>query len=217
MEAFRNTSEPKFRAEWWSRRLEEQLVSLYKFVAGGTHTSSQVHISNSGKFSKHWGPIKSNLTCLLCLRRMPEHVTSCGHSMCDACVQRVGEGMIGFEYQFVVRSCTFCHTQSGLVVKLKPPTAGVRIMSLDGGGIRGIVSLTEISLLQELAGPDLPIQDFFNLTVGTSAGGSFFPSRSLSLLIPSRRTQRARSRQATVECGSVYRLLSNFCKTGLPP
>jgi hypothetical protein len=83
--------------------------------------------------------------------------------------------MIGFEHQFVVPSCVPCQAPSGLVVKLKPPTAGVRILCIDGGGVRGIIPLSTMGLLQTLAGTDFHVQDLFDLKFGTSAGGTPSP------------------------------------------
>ena len=59
-----------------------------------------------------------------------------------------------------------------LTVQLKPPTAGIRVMSIDGGGVRGIVPLEFLDLLQRSLGPECPLQDFFDLAFGTSAGKS---------------------------------------------
>jgi predicted acylesterase/phospholipase RssA len=54
---------------------------------------------------------------------------------------------------------------------IKPPTAGTRILSLDGGGVRGIVELTILQQIERELGGGLYIQDFFDLIVGTSTGG----------------------------------------------
>ena len=54
---------------------------------------------------------------------------------------------------------------------LKPSGAGVRILSLDGGGIRGIVELVILQKIEEALGTGLPIQAFFDLIIGTSTGG----------------------------------------------
>ncbi|KAF7536915.1 hypothetical protein G7054_g4138 [Neopestalotiopsis clavispora] len=51
-------------------------------------------------------------------------------------------------------------------VHLKPKSAGVRILTLDGGGIRGIVELEMLLQIQETLG-NIPIQCFFDLIVGT--------------------------------------------------
>lgn len=67
----------------------------------------------------------------------------------------------------------------------KPRHAGARILCLDGyalcnpdddwkhanrgnrGGIRGIIQLHVLQELERILGPDLPIQLFFDLIVGT--------------------------------------------------
>ncbi|KAK7383114.1 hypothetical protein VNO78_28783 [Psophocarpus tetragonolobus] len=60
---------------------------------------------------------------------------------------------------------------------IHPPTYGnlVTILSIDGGGIRGIIPATIIefleSQLQELDGPDARLADYFDVISGTSTGG----------------------------------------------
>lgn len=62
-------------------------------------------------------------------------------------------------------------------VKLQPPTYGklVTILSIDGGGIRGIIPATILSFLesqlQELDGEDARLADYFDVMAGTSTGG----------------------------------------------
>ena len=51
-----------------------------------------------------------------------------------------------------------------------------RILSLDGGGIRGIIAAQvvvsiESKLQQKSGNPDARIADYFDLIAGTSAGG----------------------------------------------
>ncbi|XP_072990923.1 patatin-like protein 2 [Typha latifolia] len=58
-----------------------------------------------------------------------------------------------------------------------PPAMGkmVTVLSIDGGGIRGIIPGTILafleSKLQELDGPDARIADYFDVIAGTSTGG----------------------------------------------
>ncbi|PWA67840.1 patatin-like protein [Artemisia annua] len=51
----------------------------------------------------------------------------------------------------------------------------VTVLSLDGGGVRGIISGTILSFLesklQEIDGPDARIADYFDVIAGTSTGG----------------------------------------------
>ncbi|KAL5821646.1 hypothetical protein ACOSQ3_023528 [Xanthoceras sorbifolium] len=62
-------------------------------------------------------------------------------------------------------------------LKIQPPTYGklITILSVDGGGIRGIISgviLANLeSHLQELDGEDARLADYFDVVAGTSTGG----------------------------------------------
>ncbi|XP_073042674.1 patatin-like protein 2 isoform X3 [Primulina eburnea] len=61
--------------------------------------------------------------------------------------------------------------------KIQPPALGklVTILSIDGGGIRGIIPATILdfleSELQKLDGKDARIADYFDIVAGTSTGG----------------------------------------------
>jgi hypothetical protein len=150
--------------------VENQLIKLFSTYTSQSSTSLDVYRSSLQGNQKYLENIKSNRTCLLCLHRKPEHALPCGHAFCDNCVLRFGEGMVGFEHRYILKFCSICSSQNGLVVELKGPTAGINILCVDGGGSRGIIPLEVLSSLQAMIGPDLPIQDFFDLKFGTSAG-----------------------------------------------
>ena len=126
------------------------------------------HLSSLRRQSVRWDLLKSNRTCLSCIRRTPEHVLSCGHALCDTCVRIFGAHVPGSEYRYQVE-CTLCGF--GTETKtITPPTAGARILSLEGGGGRGPVPLEFLAMLQSTVGPICAIQDLFDLAVGTSSG-----------------------------------------------
>ena len=116
-----------------------------------------------------WRQTYSNRTCLSCLRRSPEYTFSCGHAICDTCTQIFGIPTLRNEFEYQFDNCLICYN-GVLQVTIKPPTAGVRILSIDGGGVRGVVPLEFLALLQDLVGPDCPIQSLFDLAFGTSSG-----------------------------------------------
>jgi Patatin-like phospholipase len=157
-------------AENICQSIEDQLVPLYNDLFLNLRTSSQIHRENLARQKTHWVAIQTNLTCLSCLRRKPEHPMQCFHSYCDVCIRIFGDGMVGFEHQNVMHACIICQLRSALIVKLLPKTAGIRILSIDGGGSHGIASLKWLSILQAHI-PEYAVQDFFDLAVGTSAGG----------------------------------------------
>ncbi|KAL3013107.1 hypothetical protein AAZX31_06G035900 [Glycine max] len=63
------------------------------------------------------------------------------------------------------------------LLQIQPPTYGnlVTILSIDGGGIRGIIPATILAFLeaqlQELDGEDARLADYFDVIAGTSTGG----------------------------------------------
>ncbi|KAM0952532.1 putative patatin-like phospholipase domain, Acyl transferase/acyl hydrolase/lysophospholipase [Dioscorea sansibarensis] len=63
------------------------------------------------------------------------------------------------------------------IIKIQPPTYGnlITVLSIDGGGIRGIIPATILAFLeaqlQELDGEDARLADYFDVISGTSTGG----------------------------------------------
>ncbi|XVE94852.1 hypothetical protein REPUB_Repub02eG0045300 [Reevesia pubescens] len=63
------------------------------------------------------------------------------------------------------------------LLQMRPPNYGnlITILSIDGGGIRGIIPATILSFLesqlQELDGEDARLADYFDVVAGTSTGG----------------------------------------------
>lgn len=119
-----------------------------------------------------WSGIHSYKTCFTCLSSVPDHVLPCGHAFCENCVHDFGELSEDTKAEVMVSLCiwckkTFCPAQ---VVQTKPLCAGIRILTLDGGGIRGILELALLKLVEDKIGLGVGIQFFFDLIVGTSTG-----------------------------------------------
>ncbi|KAM0716770.1 hypothetical protein Q7P37_008215 [Cladosporium fusiforme] len=133
---------------------------------------------------KYLKDLRSNKTCITCLQAVPDHVLECGHAFCDTCVREFGSLSEDFEAAWVIKTCMLCWKQwyqGGHVVRFKPKCAGVRVLSLDGGGIRGIVELVLLELVHQRMGIDsLAIKDCFDLITGTSTGGLI----ALGLAVP---------------------------------
>lgn len=149
--------------------VERQMCELARTIQLEGTSSSHLRTNVLKSNSSQWSPLRTNQTCLYCLRRRPEHVLPCAHSLCDACVMILGKDNLGVEYRFNITVCPLCRSEISFTARLKPPTAGVRIASIDGGGTRGVIPLEWMCLLQSVI-PNLPLRDLLDLIVGTSSG-----------------------------------------------
>jgi hypothetical protein len=131
-------------------------------------TSVEVHRRNIHKLAHFFASYRTNMSCLFCLTGSPERHLSCGHSLCDTCIRRFGKGVIGREDRFTV-ACLF-GDKGTLTADLKPLTAGVRILSIDGGGSRAIAPLTSCEMMEELM-PGCPLHEQVDYGAGSSSGG----------------------------------------------
>ena len=118
------------------------------------------------------GSICSHSTCFCCLMDVPEHPLPCGHVLCTACVKAYGKQL----KSAVALSCCPLHREStkwakSVVFKFKPAGAGVRVLALDGGGVRGVVQLEVLHAIEQCLGGVIQVQSFFDLVVGTGTGG----------------------------------------------
>ncbi|KAK0722843.1 hypothetical protein B0T26DRAFT_704224 [Lasiosphaeria miniovina] len=119
--------------------------------------------------------ISGQRTCLSCLSKCPTNMLPCyplQHGICENCIERSSQLEPGDSIAHI-RACPLgCRfTVSPWTIRIKPRFAGARILSLDGGGIRGIVELVILSEIQKTVGLGIPIQDLFDLVIGTSTGG----------------------------------------------
>ncbi|KAK6511351.1 hypothetical protein TWF481_000271 [Arthrobotrys musiformis] len=122
-------------------------------------------------------PFSTTSICYGCLFRHSEYLLPCGHTICETCVKvnSVATDAMKYTGLHTIEGCVICGTSIGpgwpFEVRLRPQLSGIRILSLDGGGVRGIVQLTVLQRLESVIGLGLPIGRFFDLIVGTSTGG----------------------------------------------
>lgn len=152
-------------------KIEARLSDFFHEMATSSTPAWEIHRRNLSSQKRFWTHARSNMTCLLCLRRHPEHVLTCGHAICDTCTEVFGEPAPHAYDEYIVRECVICGALANLTVKMKPRTAGPRVLAIDGGGSLVVTSLENLEILQEILGPDLPVGEFFELKVGSSSGG----------------------------------------------
>lgn len=174
----------------WKAQLRSAIEGLHRDFSYELEQASQIqdtnaipeerialdlHIEYLNNFFEAVGPaasIVSHSTCFCCLMDVPEHPLPCGHVLCTACIKAYGK-----QHKAAVSlPCCPLHREATnwarpAVIKFKPAGAGVRVLALDGGGIRGIVQLEVLHAIEQCLGGHIPVQSFFDLIVGTGTGG----------------------------------------------
>lgn len=140
----------------------------------GRRIACKLHLEQINDFFTDLGsalPFKSHASCFGCLVEIPRHPLPCGHVLCDKCVRdhgNKGHNRIQLDFCPLHKLTSF---EFPWEISYKPEQAGVRILCLDGGGMRGIVELEVLRAIEDALGGKIPIQSFFDLIVGTSTGG----------------------------------------------
>jgi RING-type zinc-finger len=114
--------------------------------------------------------------CYACLFGRPEYTLPCGHVICFDCLREFDQSSSSEMYPGVAihEECVLCSSRDEDMwpyrVEYRPDLSGIRVLSLDGGGVRGIIQLSILQRLEQLVGLGMPFGEFFDLMVGTSAG-----------------------------------------------
>ncbi|KAG9566776.1 hypothetical protein KCU71_g1929, partial [Aureobasidium melanogenum] len=95
----------------------------------------------------------SNLGCLCCLTGTAEHSLECGHIICTDCITSYGTQLTDTLIEISKcplhdRTTVFDATRISVI----PNLAGCRVLSLDGGGVRGHTQLMILRYLDHVGG-----------------------------------------------------------------
>lgn len=164
--------------------VRNRIQRIYSTLPNGLYRSSD-HLETCRELQEYWKctGLGSETTCFLCLAHPPEFTIGCGHVLCELCTQIFGSEPTQSpsrpvpRWTFEFSDCPLCFQkfEHSTLLSLKPPTAGVRILSIDGGGCRAVIPLQFLKQLSNYAGLECPIQDYFDLAFGTSSGINSWP------------------------------------------
>lgn len=131
----------------------------------------QAHKYVLGSVRDFWLKNRSRETCFSCLRNKPYIELPCGHSICENCMTVFGEQSQEDRWVYKMRHCILCKLPApNTKVRVHPPTAGASVLCIDGGGIRGVLPLTFLKLLEHRIGLPMPVLNHFKVVFGTSSG-----------------------------------------------
>lgn len=108
--------------------------------------------------------------CLLCLSNPRCSLLTCRHSFCLSCVESVQEFQ---EIEKCDICCPLCESSFQLIKDnyVIPGKAGVRILSLDGGGVRGIIEVRILQHILRRFPEGTKVSQLFDFIIGSSTGG----------------------------------------------
>ncbi|KAF2259856.1 hypothetical protein CC78DRAFT_524125 [Lojkania enalia] len=110
--------------------------------------------------------------CICCLFGTPEALLPCGHMLCRDCIQAYGieKALNVLEVECPIKAD---HERRSLSrsIYLKSDAAGVRILALANGGIRSIIQIEILKLIENQLGGGLSIQSLFDIIIGEGTGG----------------------------------------------
>ncbi|KFA80392.1 hypothetical protein S40288_10331 [Stachybotrys chartarum IBT 40288] len=139
---------------------------------GQQNDNERTHLQNLEASRHRWQHHKSSGYCPLCVLRRPRYGLPCGHVFCGRDIRLIGHEVA--PNTFSVEQCICCQTRlRNVIFRFRPRTRAVRGLSLDGGGVRGILHLKILQLLESRMKrylPDTPIINFFDIAAGTSSG-----------------------------------------------
>ncbi|CAG8426028.1 unnamed protein product [Penicillium salamii] len=158
----------------WDEKFQSYIADISsRFVQhfgqlSAVRTSAAIRKETLHRLYRQWGGFRSTTTCLVCLCRPPEHMLPCKHAVCDTCVVIFGTPSSLGEYHFEVAQCPICDKRSNVTVRQLPPTKHPMILSLGGGGVRGLIQLGLLRALERRI--SVPIASLPDLCTGTSVG-----------------------------------------------
>jgi hypothetical protein len=151
------------------RLLESEFAKQVESFALRDVSSVEWHQETLLEFKSDLVTIQSPDSCFVCFQDRPVYGLPCGHILCRKCVRRFGKE--SDNWTFDIPACFLCGLETpGIRIKEKPPTATINLLSIDGGGARGIIPLVFLQVLEEKIGLQYPVQQNFHYIIATSSG-----------------------------------------------
>jgi hypothetical protein len=94
----------------------------------------------------------------------------CRHAICDTCVTIFGSPSRSAEYVWISANVPRCQETCNLTVCQLPPTKGAVVVSVDGGGIRGLVTLGLLRALERRLDGTMTVAEMVDYIIGISVG-----------------------------------------------
>lgn len=115
--------------------------------------------------------IYTRLACSVCLVQSSTFTLDCRHRLCNACVARIGQESSPWRFQLA--SCLLCQSQTQSPLIMKPPTAGLRVLQVDGTRPMIMWQLLR-ELRQSTSLNSVPFWEHFDSALGNDFGTLYY-------------------------------------------
>lgn len=132
---------------------------------------AQTHLRILQSMSAHFSPLPSFTTCLCCFVRAPEYTFSCRHRFCSCCVKIYGQHTDPLHY--TLNYCLLCQSRNSNKFRVKPATAGKRVLVLGGSTPENTAQFLE-DLQHEIGLVTMPLTEHFDIILGFDIGMAFY-------------------------------------------
>jgi hypothetical protein len=155
---------------------DQHYDAVHKYLAqfveqlGPRHSSVAIWRETLTAVGTQWPGICLPTIYYFCLSRSVEHTLPCWHAMCDTCLTILGSPSRSAEYHVDLSQCPWYQEACNLTVRQLPPTKGAVVVALDGGGIRGLVTLGLLRALERQLDSAMSITKVANYIISTSVG-----------------------------------------------
>ncbi len=158
--------------------IEKHLITFFSNMISSDKIATQMHQEKIDSLDIFWSQLKSNNTCLCCLRRKSKNTLFCEHALCDVCVRIYEDEMSIMKCQYHIDTCLLCHFGNH-IVRLKPFSVDDRIISIDEEDTRDVIFLEKLIIIQDIMKPKLKLQDLFDIAFDTSVDKLSFRSQDV--------------------------------------
>jgi len=152
-------------------RTREHMLAATREYLSTAQNVTRSHLQSLGshcEFFKLQCPVRQ---CAGCLFASWDDVLPCHHGFCRACTHNYRPQWKASS-RLEMSSCPACLWQFSrpFQIRVQPPTARGRVLSLDGGGAKGAIELEILHELISCVGGGLTVGSLFDMVVGTSIG-----------------------------------------------
>ncbi|KAH7000879.1 hypothetical protein EDB80DRAFT_721123 [Ilyonectria destructans] len=133
-------------------------------------SSARAHLCLLHEFQAAWRNCTEEEFCFVCLARLASTTLDCRHRLCGACVTICGTREAPDSPNLQVMRCPLCGQHLGRSILLQPSSSGTRVLELGGTSQSKWVMIKFLKDLQSFIGLPLPLQEHFDLVIGSGIG-----------------------------------------------